>query len=183
MSTISQSIFSTSVSEITTCLAVVYFKTLREFKVPRVWKTNATILQNLEVFSYCTSQSEANQHPLPSNHPGYKFLIHIGQFKVIKCPTLGKLQSLCDLCQSTMMPQPCPLKSSNLPLSSYKLQDIHTLHVSCEIEAKVQVPQPLTMVTKFPTPMKIMTIKFPPPQNEKVLNALGMPKRGRAGGC
>ena len=82
-----------------------------------------------------------------------------------------------------MTPQPCPLKSSNLPLSSYKLQDIHTLHVSCEIKAKVQVPQPLTMVTKFPTLMKIMTIKFPPPQNEKVLNALGMPKWGRAGGC
>lgn len=182
MSTISQSILSTSVLEITTCLAVVYFKTLREFKVPRVWKTNATILQNLEVFSYCTSQSEASTSP-PKQPPGYKFPIHVGQFKVIKCPTLGKLQSLCDLCQSTMMPQPCPLKSSNLPLSSYKLQDIHTLHVSCEIEAKVQVPQPLTMVTKFPTPMKIMTIKFPPPQNEKVLNALGMPKWGRAGGC
>ena len=42
-----------------------------------------------------------------------------------------------------MTPQPFPLKSStgNLPLSSYKLQDIHTLHVSCEIKAKVQIPQ------------------------------------------
>ena len=38
-----------------------------------------------------------------------------------------------------MKPQPFPLKSSNPPLSPYKLQDIH---VSCEIEAKVQMPQP-----------------------------------------
>ena len=27
-----------------------------------------------------------------------------------------------------------------------------------------------------------MIIKFPPPQSEKVLNALGMPRRGKAGG-
>ena len=32
----------------------------------------------------------------------------------------------------------------------------------------------LSMVIKFPTLMKIMTIKFPPPENEKVFNALGM---------
>ena len=78
-----------------------------------------------------------------------------------------------------MKPPPFPLKSSNPPLSPYKLQDIH---ISCEIEAKVQMPQPLTMVIKFPTPKKIMIIKFPPPQSEKVLNALGMPRRGKAGG-
>ena len=149
--------------------------------MPWVWKTNTTIPQNLEVFSYCTSQSKASISP-PKQTPVYKFHIHVhvGQFKVIKCPTLGKLQSLCDLSQSTMKPQPFPLKSSNPPLSPYKLQDIH---ISCEIEAKVQMPQPLTMVTKFPTPMKIMIIEFRPPQNEKVLNALGMPKWGRAGGC
>ena len=41
----------------------------------------------------------------------------------------------------------------------------------------------LSMVIKFPTLMKIMTIKFPPPENEKVFNALGMFKWGRAGGC
>ena len=83
-----------------TCLAVVYFKTWREFKVPWVWKTNATILQNVEVFSYCTCQSKASTSP-PKQPPGYKFHIHVGQFKAIKCPTLGKLQSLCDLSQST----------------------------------------------------------------------------------
>ena len=38
-----------------------------------------------------------------------------------------------------MKPQPFPLKSFNPPLSSYKLQDMHE---SCEIEAKVQMPQP-----------------------------------------
>ena len=41
----------------------------------------------------------------------------------------------------------------------------------------------LSMVIKFPTLMKIMTIKFPPPENKKVFNALGMFKWGRAGGC
>lgn len=76
----------------------------------------------------------------PKQPPGYKFHIHVGHFKVIKCPTLlGKLQSLCVLCQYTMKPQPFPLKSSNPPLSPYQLQDIH---VSCETEAKVQMPQP-----------------------------------------
>ena len=48
----------------------------------------------------CTSQSKASTSP-PKQQPGYKFHIHVGQFKVIKCPTLGKLQSLCDLSQST----------------------------------------------------------------------------------
>ena len=79
-----------------------------------------------------------------------------------------------------MKPQPFPLKSSNPPSSSYKLQDIH---VSCEIEAKVQMPQPFKHGYQISHPMKIMIIKFTPPQNEKVFNALGMPKRGRAGGC
>ena len=41
----------------------------------------------------------------------------------------------------------------------------------------------LSMVIKFPTLMKIMTTKFPPPENEKVFNALGMFKWGRAGGA
>ena len=68
--------------------------------MPWAWKTNTTIPQNLEVFSYCTSQSKASTSP-PKQQPGYKFHIHVGQFKVIKCPTLGKLQSLCDLSQST----------------------------------------------------------------------------------
>ena len=92
------------------------------------------------MFSYCTSQSKASTSP-PKQQPVYKFHIHVhvGQFKVIKCPTLGKLESLCDLSLSTMKPQPFPLKSSNPPLSPYKLQDIH---ISCEIEAKVQMPQP-----------------------------------------
>ena len=124
------------------------------------------------------------QHPLPSNHQGINFqymwvnlrwsnVPHLGNYKVCViyanppwCHNLALWNHLISLC----------------PPTSSKTY-IHTLHVSCEIEAKVQVPQPLTMVTKFPTPMKIMTIKFPPPQNEKVLNAMGMPKRGRAGGC
>ena len=99
VSRISQSIFSTLALEIT-CLAVEYFKPLRAFKVPWAWKTNTTIPQNLEVFSYCTSQSKASTST-PKQQPGYKFHIHVGQFKVIKYPTLGKLQSLCDLSQST----------------------------------------------------------------------------------
>ena len=51
------------------------------------------------------------------------------------------------------------------------------------VESNESVSISLSHDYTTPTPMNIMIIKFPSPQNEKVLNALGKPKRGRAGGC
>ena len=54
-----------------TRLVVMYFKTLREFKVPWVWKPNATIPQNLEVTIT-------------------KFYFHTHQFAMHLCPQIAK---------------------------------------------------------------------------------------------
>ena len=103
---------------------------------------------------------------------------------MIKCPTPGKLQSLGDLLQSTMTSQSFPLKSSsgNLPLSSYKLQDIHTLHVSCEIKAKVQIPQPFKHGYQISHPHENYDNQISSTRERKSVKCSGYPQKGEGRG-
>ena len=117
------------------------------------------------------------QHPLPSNHN-----IHVGQYlRWSNAPPCWGNYKVCVIYANIPWSHNLSLWNHPIPLRPPTSSKTYMYHVKLKLRFKC--PNPLSMVIKFPTPMKIMIIKFPPPQNEKVFNALGMPKRGRAGGC